>query len=196
MPLESEEKQRKPPGSDWGVAGSPPREPARASGHHEERDTVGGAGLDAWSACQKHTNRPALLREAAGAGPVTASRAASLAVSPWGSARALVPAECPASCPCPCPCGLGRVSASSRPSWLWMGRVWTLGVACWPNSRGSRVPSNQGDGPLPGQDVSQSVSLETLHPGPGGSEEHAPRAASCCVTPGGRLSPHLAGWWP
>ena len=71
-----------------------------------------------------------------------------------------------------------------------------LGVACWPNSRWSRVPSNQGDGPLPGQDVSQSVSLETLHPGPGGSEEHAPRAASCCVTPGGRLSPHLAGWWP
>lgn len=89
MPLESEEKQRKPPGSDWagrGVAGSPPPEPARASGHHKERDAVGGAGLDAWSACQKRTNRPVLLTEAAGAGPVTTSRAASLTASPWGSA--------------------------------------------------------------------------------------------------------------
>nr|CAI9714372.1 unnamed protein product [Rangifer tarandus platyrhynchus] len=81
VPMESEEKQRKPPGSDWagrGVVESPPREPARVSGHHEERKAVGGAGLDAWSACQKRTNRPALLTEAAGAGPVTTSRATGL----------------------------------------------------------------------------------------------------------------------
>lgn len=193
MPLESEEKQ----GSCWAATGLgwglPDRDPARVSGHRKERDAVGRAELHAWSACQKRTNRPALLTEAAGAGRRhlrgCESDGASLGAQRGLGFHAISPALPSALPPAPVTWGASLPPASPRGPGCAVRGPWR---GCAGRSLGeAESPATMEGRSSAGQDAPESVSLEIPHPGPGGSKGCVPGQCPAVSLPGADCPPIL-----